>query len=84
MTMPMQRKCSFRFLVLDGGDGYVITQDARRSKGVVTGCYMIRHLAHFKYQIRAVARAHGCSVIVRRKRDRGEYDHPVGHMRYPK
>lgn len=59
----MKRKCSFRFLVVDGDRGYVVTQDVRRKNRVVTGSFSVWC---GDYAL-AVAKDCGCSVIIRKK-----------------
>lgn len=61
----MTRKCSFRFLLVEG-DGWAsaITQDVRRSKNIITG-----HISMFvgSRDAQHFAKEYGCSVIIRKK-----------------
>jgi hypothetical protein len=69
----MQRKCSFRFLlVYPGGRRAVITQDSRRGRNIRTGCVAIPR----EWSDRQVLEVFDCSVTFRAK--------PRGPDRYPK
>jgi hypothetical protein len=59
-----QRKCSFRFLLVVPGARYVVTQDMRRRRSPITGKLRVQSRAHD----RKLAKAYGCSMIVRHKR----------------
>lgn len=65
-----RRKCSFRYLWINNLDEmFVVTQDMRRSINVITGFVSLG-----KYSLTSpqyFAKLHGCSVIVRLKRQQG-------------
>lgn len=62
----MQRKCSFRYMVLElDGTAHILTQDIRRSVRVVTGCIYVG--LQFRDRLRKIAKDYGCSVIFRPK-----------------
>lgn len=65
----MKRICSFRYAIAipDSGAIVIRTQDLRRRRNVVTGSYHYPSPTEDRGIQRAIAKAHGCSVIFRRK-----------------